>query len=300
MMCEHGAQQCGAPTGELAVVPVIAKIQSNHSANLCLVPADTLGARPFACLIMTIGRRESPMYRMLFVLVLALAGFSAAGEEFVLKDGTKLVGKMTALTADKIEVETSYGKMQVKRTDLVSINFPENSVDPAKKELPKVDESLSGTAYVNRTGNFTLALPTGWKIKPSLKAGPDVLAGLSSNDDMRFLMLVQEQYTGSLDSYRGLVEIQARQNLDGYEKLSESKATYDGKPSLLLSYRGVSRKANNLPIQFLVAIIPDGKNFSRITAWCVEPLFNESQGTFEKIMQSYRQTGPATASAGKP
>src|SRR3974377_2103502 len=92
-----------------------------------LSPADTLGARPFACLIMTIGRRESPMYRMLFVLVLALAGFSAAGEEFVLKDGTKLVGKMTALTADKIEVETSYGKMQVKRTDLVSINFPENS-----------------------------------------------------------------------------------------------------------------------------------------------------------------------------
>lgn len=242
------------------------------------------------------------MYRVLCISLLALVGLGsvATGEEFVRKDGTRLVGKMTALTTDKIEVETSYGKMQVKRTDLVSINFPENSVDPAKKELPKIDESLSGTAYINRTGNFALALPVGWKIKPSLKAGPDVLAGLSSGDDMRFLMLVQEPYTGSRDSYRGLVEIQARQNLDGYEKLSESKATLDGKPALLLSYRGVSRKANNLPIQFLVAIIPDGKNFSRITAWCVEPLFNESQGTFEKIIQSYRQTGPAAASAAKP
>jgi hypothetical protein len=67
---------------------------------------------------------------------------------------------------------------------------------------------------------------------------------------------------------------------------------------LLFSYRGTLPKADNLPVQFLVAIIPNGTTLTRIAAWCVEPLFHETQPVFEKILTSYRYTGPP--SQGKP
>jgi hypothetical protein len=112
--------------------------------------------------------------------------------------------------------------------------------------------------------------------------------------NMRYLVVVQEEYAGSQESYGGLVEIQAKRNLERYEKLTQSPTTIDGKSALLLSYRGTSPKANNLPIQFLVAIIPSGNGYSRITTWCVEPLFNETQAMFEKIIGSYHSTGTAS------
>jgi len=55
-----------------------------------------------------------------------LAAVPAAAEEISLKDGAKIVGRMTAISADKIEVETSYGKVQLKRNDILTISFPEN------------------------------------------------------------------------------------------------------------------------------------------------------------------------------
>jgi hypothetical protein len=247
------------------------------------------------------------MYRTLLILsLLFAAALPAAAEELVLKDGTKIVGHMTAIKGDKIEVETAYGKMMLKRSDILTISFPENetgdvpAATSSKKDAPKIEESLDGTQYVNKTGKFSLTLPLEWKINKELRVSPDVIAGLSSRDDMRYLLVVQEEYVGSPESYKGIVEIQAKRNLEHYEKLSESPATVDGKSALLLSYRGTSPKANNLPIQFLVAIIPSGNSYSRITTWCVEPLFNETQASFEKIINSFRSTGPASAPAPPP
>ena len=94
---------------------------------------------------------------LLTVSVLVVAAMSAAAEEIALKDGTKIVGRMSALSADKIEVETAYGKMQLKRADVLTISFPENggpsaSATPAaapastgKREGPTIDDSLQGT-----------------------------------------------------------------------------------------------------------------------------------------------------------
>ena len=56
-----------------------------------------------------------------FLLCLALglaASLPAVAEEIALKDGTKIVGHMTGITSDKIEVETSYGKVQLNRKDI--------------------------------------------------------------------------------------------------------------------------------------------------------------------------------------
>src|SRR5262245_57489324 len=122
------------------------------------------------------------MRRLVTVLIfLFLAGPLALAEEFVLKDGTKIVGHMTAVKGEKIEIETAYGKMQIRRSDILTISFPENSgtagaqasSDP-KKARP-VDESLNGTDYLNRTGQFALTVPIEWKINPELRASANAL-----------------------------------------------------------------------------------------------------------------------------
>jgi hypothetical protein len=248
---------------------------------------------------------EEMMRRVLVGTSLLLAAsLPAASEEISLKDGTKIVGHMTSLSADRVEVETAYGKMQVKRNDILTISFPENGATntttagaTVKKDLPAIDDSLQGTQYLNRTGKFALTLPPEWKINTGLSHAPQTIASLSSRDEMRYVIASREEYTGSLESYKGLAEINSRRNLQNYEELSASPVTIDGKASLLLSYRGTLPKADNLPVQFMVAIIPNGTTYTRIAAWCVEPLFHETQPAFERILTSYHSAEVASRSA---
>jgi len=152
---------------------------------------------------------------------------------------------MTGITSDKIEVETSYGKVQLNRGDILTINFPENSsgkapeAAAAKQELPKIDETLVGTQYLNRTGKFSLTLPTEWKIDPDLRHSPGTFAGLSSKDKMRFAMVIQEEYPGSLDSYREVTMLGVRRTLSNFEELAHSNVTIDAQTSAsgFLSWR---------------------------------------------------------------
>jgi hypothetical protein len=242
------------------------------------------------------------MRRLLFPLLVALsAGLPAAAEEIALKDGTKIVGHMTALPGDKIEVETAYGKMLLKRSDILTISFPENNTSAAttataeKKDVQNIDDSLQGMQYVNRTGKFSLTLPADWKINTSIgRSSSASLGGLSSRDNMRFLIISREEYTGSLESYKGICELQVRRSLGSYEELFENAATIDGKPALLVSYRGTLTQAQNLPVQFLVAFIRSGNTYTRVVTWCVEPLFHETQPMFERIVTSYRSAVPAS------
>jgi hypothetical protein len=224
-----------------------------------------------------------------------------AAEEVTLKDGTKIIGHMTGITSEKIEVETSYGKVQLNRGDIVNIAFPENnsakSADAAaaKQEAIKVDESLNGTQYVNHTGKFTLMLPPEWIINGELRHSPTTLAGLSSKDKMRFAIVTQEEYPGSLESYKEITLLTVRRTLGNFEELSSSKATIDGKAALLVFYRGTLAKPTNLPVEFVVAIIGEGKTFTKVAAWCVEPLFHDMQPAFEALVNSYRSSGRLAA-----
>jgi PsbP-like protein len=241
----------------------------------------------------------------------------ACAEEIALKDGTKIVGHLTEVKSDKIEVETAYGKMQVKRSDILTISFPENGAtttasapapagtkDPptaasaaGTPATPAIEQSLVGTQYFNKTGRFSLTLPPEWKINANLSKSPATIAGLSSRDDLRFVLVSREEYSGSLESYKGLGELQIRKSLANYEELSESAITIDGKAGVLISYRGTLPKADNLPVQFLVAIVPSGTTYTRIAAWCVEPLFHEMQPTFERILNSYHSSMPTAQTA---
>jgi hypothetical protein len=244
----------------------------------------------------------------------AAAALPLAAEEISLKDGTKIVGHMTSVSSDKIEVETSYGKMQLKRSDILDINFPENGAGTSatsgtsnntapstaasvKRDGQSIDDSLQGTQYLNRTGKFSLTLPPNWKINTSLVRSPQTMGGVSSRDEMRFVLVSREEYTGSLESYKGLGDIQARRSLENYEELSSSPITIDGKAGVLVSYRGTMPKAQNLPVQFMVAIFPSSNGYTRIAAWCVEPLFHEMQPTFERILTSYHSAEGNSRSA---
>jgi len=162
------------------------------------------------------------MRRILFLPVFAVflaASLPAAAEEILMKDGTKIVGHMAALQPDKIEVETAYGKMQLKRADIISINFPENGSlaapgSPAAKDAAiNVEESLRGTQYVNKTGKFTLTVPQDWKISQRIQRSAPIVTVLSSHDDMRFLLVSQEEYSGSLESYKGLLNSHTAERL---------------------------------------------------------------------------------------
>jgi hypothetical protein len=251
---------------------------------------------------------EAHMRRNLPILLLLLAAaLPATAEEIVLKDGTKIVGRMTGVTGDKIEVESAYGKMVFKRSDILAINFPENGAAPTadaqgKKDAPApnvtVEESLRGTQYLNKTGKFALTLPPEWRIDPKLGHTQLMLAGLSSSDDMRFLTVTQEQFNASLESYKGLLELKYRKGFGAYEEISQSNVTIDGKSALLLSFRGTLPQAG-IPVQYLIAIIPSGNTFTRVAAWCAEPLFHETQPTFEKILTSFRYTDQTTSRASK-
>src|SRR5262249_6047924 len=158
----------------------------------------------------------------------------------------------------------------------------QSSSDPAKAKL--VDENLTGTQYVNRTGHFTLAVPIEWKINPEIRAGTDAIAALSSRDNMRFVIVRHEDFTGSLESFKGLIEVQSRSHLNDYEKLSEANVTIDGRPAILLTFRGTTPQTQNIPVQFVAAVASLDEGYLHAVAWCVEPLFNESQRTLENIL----------------
>lgn len=243
-----------------------------------------------------------------FFLLVVTAVLPAAAEEISLRDGTKIVGHMTAVTPDKIEVETSYGKIQLKRSDILTISFPENGTPaasaaepaPPKPEAPKIDEALNGIQYINRTGKFTLTVPPDWIIVTDLHRTPETLTALSSRDKMRYLIVMQEEYPGSLESYKQLTLLNARRTLGNFEELAESPATIEGKSALLVFYRGTLQKGSNLPVEFLSAIIASGKTYTKVSVWCVEPLFHDMQPTFEKMLNSYHSTeGQTTAATSK-
>jgi hypothetical protein len=72
----------------------------------------------------------------------------------------------------------------------------------------------------------------------------------------------------------------------------------DGERRFGLYYENfVLQKGSNLPVEFLSAFIASGKSYTKVSVWCVEPLFHDMQPAFEKMVNSYRSTGGQTTSA---
>ena len=245
------------------------------------------------------------------VLCLAALWPSAAllvANEISLKDSTKFVGRVTSITFEEIEVETSDGRIHSKSTDPdpESIHFRQGfstqstEANTVKADLPKIDESLHGTEYVNRTGKFSLTLPPEWIINADLRHRPVTLAGLSSSDKTRFAIVDQNEYPGSVASYKELTMAAARITLNNFEELSQSFATIDGKRAILAFYRGNIPGSANTSVEFVTAFISRADNkFTKVTAWCAQPLFHDTQPAFEKLVTSYRSSARSTSDGNR-
>jgi hypothetical protein len=213
------------------------------------------------------------------------------GEEFQLRVGTKITGTLTGVSADGFQVKTAYGDIKVPRKDVVTITFPENQ--PKKEDdpsgtatLPPVDESLKGTKYINHTADFSLSVPTGWRIAPELRASKDIVAALMSQDQVLFFLVTPESFAGNLSTFRVLVENEVQSKLKDYQKLNESEAQLDGKKGIRLVFQG-RNAGNNTLLKFLVYVVPYQGRMVRLTFFTLEQLFDDAVPTFEKIATLY-------------
>jgi len=210
-------------------------------------------------------------------------------EELHLKDGTRISGKIVAVSEDSFQVKTQYGEMKVPRSEIETIEFPENQPTrkpDTKAEIPPIDESLNGQSYANYTGNFEVMLPPGWLLAPELHVTKDIVAGLKSADQSLFLIVTPEQFAGTISTYKVMVESQVQTKFLNYEKLAESETKVDGKPALRLIFHG-QNKDNNLQMKFAVYIISYEGRMVRLTFFTLEALFDEALPVFEKIAGSY-------------
>lgn len=235
------------------------------------------------------------MRKSRWVLLLFLAVVSAwlSAEELLLKDGTKITGKLAGISGDTFEVKTAYGEIKVPRSDVVSISFPENQPKNASGDatVPPVEESLTGTTYTNRTGSFQTTVPSGWLLAPEMRQAAEVVAALKSPDDTLFFLVTPEPFAGTLATYKVLAETQYKGKFSEYEKVSESEADVDGYHGIRFVFQGKPDKVTSM--KCLVYMVPYEGRMVRLSFLTLEPLYNDAVPVFEKIVASYHSTGAA-------
>jgi hypothetical protein len=219
-------------------------------------------------------------------------------EEITVKDGSKITGTIIAVNATGFRIKTSYGEVQIPRSDVVSIVFPENQPKVAGAEKgttstdapSAVDDQLDGTRYVNRTAKFTLEVPAGWVMAPELRS-KDVVAGLRSPDSAYFLMVTPEKFQGTRKTYQVFAETQYQTSFKEYKKFTESEVALDGRPALRMIWQGKpGGDASGTLLKCAVYIIPYEGSMIRLSFLTLEPLFDESLPNFDKIAATYRST----------
>jgi hypothetical protein len=227
----------------------------------------------------------------------------ALAEQIELKNGTKFSGTSIAVQGDMFRVKTAYGEMEVPRSDLATISFPKaDSADAiTEKQFAPVDETLSGTNYVNRTGGFELTVPEGWVLGPELrKKQPDIVAALKSADQSQFVVVTPERFAGNLTTYEVFCETQYQAKFQDYKRMEKSDIKLDGRPGIRMIFQGVS-SVNHVSLKFLVYILQYEDKMIRLTFFTLEPLFADSLPVFEKIAGTYRLHKPVSvASMGLP
>ena len=234
------------------------------------------------------------MKRMSLVLALALTFcWSLRAEEIQLKDGTKITGKIISLNGDAFQIKTAYGEIQVPRSEILSITFPENQPKDSSQTESLVDESIQDGTYTNRTDNFQIIMPKGWKNAPELRKGKlGVTAALKSADETLFFFYTPEKFDGNLNTYKVLVETQYQGKFKDYQKLSDSEVQLAGRTGIKLVWQGKNRDAGDAEVKFIVYILPYDGRMVRLSFGTLEPLFNDAVATFDEMAASYRTVTP--------
>ncbi len=222
----------------------------------------------------------------LITLLLFAVSFAQA-EDVLLKDGTKISGTITGVTADKFQIKTAYGDIQVPRADIVSISFPENSPKKdAADEVPVIEQSMNGHRYINKTEGFEITAPNGWVMAPEM-VSHDIHGVLKSEDETLFFMYTPEKFAGSLATYVTLAQSDFQGRFKDFEQLSQTEVTLDGRKVIRVVWHGKNTAVHDTPIKALVYFVPLDGRMARLSFLTLEALFDANLPVFEKMAASY-------------
>jgi hypothetical protein len=196
----------------------------------------------------------------------------AEAEEFYLKDGTRIVGKIVAYEEDAFRVETSFGSAVILKDRIERIVFDQPTagethrrkpLQPATKSGPsrsspppkskeqaasapllrpdEVIERVTGTAYVNETYRFQMYKPPTWRSYPQL-VRPDtpLVAALGTPDETTLLLIGREYHRGSLQDYMLQAERSLEELYQDYRKEGEQRTKVGGVSAIRRRFTGIT------------------------------------------------------------
>jgi TonB family protein len=251
---------------------------------------------------------------------------SLHAEEILLKDGSTIVGRIVAVNGDTFEVQMKYSRIEVNRTDIVSITFPENQpaheATPATPVLPqapaerKVTQSLAGTTYTNSSSHFVLTVPDGWRTNDQLAEKISASVGaLSSTDGSSNIIIQWNADSNDPKQLAQMLDSMFKSSFEGYQKISELPVTIDGQLGDSLVFRAIIAVGNvsaqagtdsaatttlKIPAKYLVTMIKARGGTMIIMCIAPETFFDKMQPAFTQITASFRSVPPETAAPPKP
>lgn len=176
----------------------------------------------------------------------------AAAEEFYMKDGTRIVGKIVAYEKDSFRVETSFGIAIIYKDRIARIVFAEGATPaaPANAEpaparttpaaMPgPIVEQVRATAYVNETYRFQIFKPPTWRSYPQLvKPQTPLVAALGTPDETTLLLIGRESFKGALADYVRLTERSLQRLYENYRREEENPTQVAGLPAIERHFTG--------------------------------------------------------------
>jgi hypothetical protein len=191
-----------------------------------------------------------------------LASLPLYAEEFHLKDGTKIVGKIVGYEKDAFRVETSFGIAIIYKDRVQRIVFdgsqpasgsqattspaapatPSPQPSPPEPRAPtRLVENVTATVYVNETYRFRIFKPPTWRSYPQLvRPQTPLVAALGTPDESTLLLIGRESFNGSLADYTRGAERLLQQFYENYRPQSERPTQVAGIPAIERSFTGTS------------------------------------------------------------
>jgi hypothetical protein len=217
---------------------------------------------------MKLHRRSLPYCLALCFLFLV----PAEAEEFYLKDGTRIVGKIVAYEKDAFRVETSFGSAVILKDRIERIVFdqltagearrqkplqPATKSDPSRSAPPpksrgqaasapplspdEVVERVTGTAYINETFRFQMYKPPTWRSYPQLvKPDTPLVAALGTPDETTLLLIGREYHRGSLQDYMLQAEQSLEELYEDYREEGEQRTEVGGLSAIQRRFTGIT------------------------------------------------------------
>ncbi|HKF53135.1 MAG TPA: hypothetical protein VKB26_12550 [Candidatus Acidoferrales bacterium] len=240
-------------------------------------------------------------------------------EQILLKDGTRLTGKLIGVDTDTFHIQTSFSKIDVPRSQIVSIVFaPDASAQSAPAGAPRneVSQSISGSTYTNGTGHFTLSVPAGWKTDDELARRTSMAIGSLAAPDPHERILIQSTPPGApAKETAQVVEGSFKATFQGYQETAEAPMRIDNRDAYILTFSAIipvgnvrTQAGTNEPAdttvkvvaKYLLVFVP--LEDRTVVIMCVAPdtVYDQAEPTFRQIVNSFHaQPAQVQASGSK-